>query len=75
VGWSSLPWLHRLPQPTLVVHGDDDPVVPLVNARIVACRVPGARLHVVDGGGHLLLLDSSADVLPIITGFLTDSGS
>jgi poly(3-hydroxyalkanoate) depolymerase len=74
-GWSSLPWLHRLPQPTLVVHGDDDPVVPLVNARAVAWRVPGARLHVVQGGGHLLLLDSSDDVLPVITDFLTDNAS
>ena len=75
VGWSSLPWLHRLSQPTLVVHGDDDPIVPLVNARTVAWRVPSARLHVVNGGGHLLLLESAADVLPTITGFLADSGS
>lgn len=30
-GWSSLPWLHRISGPTLVVHGDDDPIVPLVN--------------------------------------------
>ena len=28
-GWTSLPWLHRLPQPTLVLAGDDDPIVPL----------------------------------------------
>ena len=71
VGWSSLPWLHRLPQPTLVVHGDDDPIVPLRQRPRRRLPVPGARLHVVDGGGHLLLLDSAADVLPIITGFLT----
>ena len=70
-GWCSLPWLHRLTQPTLIVHGDDDPIVPLVNARLIACRMPDARLEVVEGGGHLLLLDSAADVLPIITGFLT----
>ena len=70
-GWSSLPWLHRLTQPTLIVHGDDDPIVPLVNARLIACRMPDARLEVVEGGGHLLLLDSAADVVPIITGFLT----
>ena len=70
-GWSSLPWLHRLTQPTLVVHGDDDPVVPVVNARLIACRVPDARLEVVEGGGHLLLLDSAAEVIPVITDFLT----
>jgi len=70
VGFSSLPWLHRLQQPTLVVHGDDDPIVPLVNARAVACRVPRARLQVVRGGGHLMLLDSAAEVLPTVTDFL-----
>jgi acyl dehydratase len=31
-GWTSLPWLHRLQQPTLVLAGDDDPIVPLVSA-------------------------------------------
>jgi poly(3-hydroxyoctanoate) depolymerase len=70
VGWSSLPWLHRLTALTLVVHGDDDPIVPLVNARVVACVVPDARLHVARGGGHLLMLDSTAEVLPVIKAFL-----
>ena len=70
-GWSSLPWLHRLTQPTLIIHGDDDPIIPLVNARLIACRMPDARLEVIEGGGHLLLLDSAPDVVPIITGFLT----
>jgi pimeloyl-ACP methyl ester carboxylesterase len=69
-GWSSLPWLHRLTQPTLVIHGDDDPVVPLVNARIIAHRIPDARLEVVHGGGHLVFLDTADDVLPLVTGFL-----
>jgi beta-galactosidase len=54
-GWSSLPWLHRLTHETLVVHGDDDPIVPVLNGRVVACLIPEARLHVVRGGGHLLL--------------------
>ncbi|HEY2949961.1 MAG TPA: alpha/beta fold hydrolase, partial [Micromonosporaceae bacterium] len=29
-GWTSLPWLRSLPQPTLVLAGDDDPIVPLI---------------------------------------------
>jgi len=44
--------------------------VPLVNARVIAHRMPDARLEVVEGGGHLLFLDSAADVLPFVTGFL-----
>ena len=71
-GWSSLPWLHRISHRTLVLHGDDDPIVPLFNARVLACLVPDARLEIVSGGGHLLLLDSTDHVLPTITEFLTD---
>ena len=35
-GWSSLPWLRLLPQPTLVMAGTDDPIVPVANGRILA---------------------------------------
>jgi pimeloyl-ACP methyl ester carboxylesterase len=69
-GWSSLPWLHRLPQPTLVVAGEQDPSVPLCNARLLAARIPDARLHVVKGGGHLFLLDEPENVTPTILDFL-----
>lgn len=70
IGWSSLPWLHRITRPTLVLHGDDDPIVPLTNARVLAWRLPLGRLHIVDGGGHLMLLDSAGAILPVITTFL-----
>jgi poly(3-hydroxyoctanoate) depolymerase len=73
--WTSLPFLHRLRVPTLVVHGDDDPIVPLINARVIARLIPGARLRVVRGGGHLLLLDSAEEVAPVITGFLRSTDS
>ena len=59
-GWTSLPWLCRLRQPTLVLAGDDDPIVPLVNGRILARLIPDARLHVVRGGGHLFVLEHPA---------------
>ena len=71
-GWSSLPWLHRVEQPALVVAGDDDPSVPLLNARLLARRLPDARLHVVKGGGHLFLLDEPHSAVPQITAFLDD---
>jgi poly(3-hydroxyalkanoate) depolymerase len=70
VGFSSLPWLHRLRQPTLVMAGDDDPTVPLINARLLAHRIPNARLHVVRGGGHLFLLDQPEQSIPAIRAFL-----
>jgi poly(3-hydroxyalkanoate) depolymerase len=69
-GWSSLCWLSEIQHPTLVVHGDDDPIVPVLNGRVISRRLPAGRLHVVPGGGHLMLLDSADEVLPVITDFL-----
>jgi len=69
-GWSSLPWLHRLEHPSLIVAGEEDPSVPLRNARLLATRLPDARLHVVKGGGHLFLLDEPQNVVGPIRGFL-----
>jgi poly(3-hydroxyalkanoate) depolymerase len=69
-GWTSLHWLHRLPQPTLVIAGDDDRAIPLVNARLLARRIPDARLHVVKGGGHLFVIDEPASVAGEIAAFL-----
>jgi pimeloyl-ACP methyl ester carboxylesterase len=74
-GWSSLSWLHTLPQPTLVLAGDDDPIVPMINARILAWRIPDASLHVVRGGGHLFVLERPAAVAEVVTGFLDEPPS
>ena len=72
IGWTSLPWLWAIGQPTLILAGDDDPVTPLVNHRIMAALMPRARLHVAAGGGHLVLLDSAHQVGPVITRFLRE---
>jgi poly(3-hydroxyoctanoate) depolymerase len=69
-GWSSLPWLHRVEHPSLIVAGEEDPSVPLDNGRLLASRLPNARLHVVKGGGHLFLLDEPQNVVGAISAFL-----
>jgi hypothetical protein len=56
VGWTSLPWLHRMRMPVLILHADDDPIVPLVNAKLIAWRLPDATLEIVPRGDHLFLL-------------------
>ena len=71
-GWSSLPWLRRVPHRTLVVSGEDDPAVPLRNGRLLAGRLPDARLHIVAGGGHLFLLDEPENAAPVIRAFLDE---
>ena len=68
-GWTSLPWLRLLPQPTLVMAGTDDPIVPLVNGRILARLIPDARLVTIDDG-HLFLVTSAGESAEIIADFL-----
>jgi poly(3-hydroxyoctanoate) depolymerase len=71
--WSSLPWLHTLPQPTLVLAGDDDPIVPVLNARLMASRLARGRLEVIHAGGHLFLFTHPEETAATITGFLEEA--
>jgi len=68
-GWTSLPFLRLIRQPTLVVAGDDDPIIPAVNARLMARLIPDARLHLYEGG-HLGLLTEARELAPVIEEFL-----
>jgi poly(3-hydroxyalkanoate) depolymerase len=69
-GWTSIPLLPFLRQPTLVLTGDDDPVIPTINGRLIAALVPHSRLHVYEGG-HLELIAAPERLLPEIHTFLT----
>jgi poly(3-hydroxyalkanoate) depolymerase len=71
LGWSSLAWLHRLPQPTLVISGTDDPLVPVASARQLAERIPNARLRLFDDG-HLVLMTRLDEIAPLVRDFVMD---
>jgi 3-oxoadipate enol-lactonase len=45
--------LARIEAPTLVVHGGQDRMVPVANAKILAERIPGAELRILEDAGHL----------------------
>ncbi|MGF6960188.1 poly(3-hydroxyalkanoate) depolymerase [Paraburkholderia youngii] len=70
-GWTSLPWLGALRQPTLVMHGNDDPIVPLTNAKILAARIRNSTLYVIDDG-HLFLIARAKEVAPVVRRFLRE---
>lgn len=48
--WDALPTIKA---PTLVIHGSDDRLTLPGNAELIARRIPGARLHIVDGARHI----------------------
>ena len=70
IGWSSLPALPLIRQLTLILAGSDDPLIPLVNARIMQSLMPHATLHVFDDG-HLGLLTAADELGPLVSRFLT----
>jgi poly(3-hydroxyalkanoate) depolymerase len=69
LGWTSLPRLPKLRPPTLVLAGDDDPIIPLVNARILHRLIPRSQLHVYHGG-HLELGVGAERLAPVVEAFL-----
>lgn len=69
LGWTSMPWLPLLRQPTLVMAGDDDPVIPVANARILAGLIRNSRLHVFNDG-HLFLISSAQEAAAVVGDFL-----
>jgi poly(3-hydroxyalkanoate) depolymerase len=73
-GWTSLPWLPLIRQETLILAGDDDPIVPLANARIMARLLPSARLHVYHDG-HLGLITRADQLASVVAEFLLDPTS
>jgi poly(3-hydroxyalkanoate) depolymerase len=70
IGWTSLPRLPRLQQPTLILAGDDDPIIPLANARIMHRLIPRSELHIYHGG-HLDLATDAEHLAPVVEAFLT----
>jgi pimeloyl-ACP methyl ester carboxylesterase len=68
-GWASLPFLPWVRQPTLILAGDDDPIIPLVNAQIMHRLIRDSRLHVYHGG-HLALVTEASELAPVVDGFL-----
>jgi pimeloyl-ACP methyl ester carboxylesterase len=62
--------LHEIGLPTLVVHGTDDQVVPVENGRLVAEKLPDARLELLEGAPHMLMIERSAEVTERLRGFL-----
>jgi len=68
-GWSSLPFLRLIRTPTLIVAGDDDPIIPAINAQVMARLIPDAELHLYRGG-HLALVTEAPALAPVVERFL-----
>jgi pimeloyl-ACP methyl ester carboxylesterase len=64
--------LRRLSVPTLVIHGADDPLIPLAAGRDTAAVVAGARLEIIAGMGHNIPNALAPRIVEIVSAFVRD---
>ncbi|MCU4743240.1 alpha/beta hydrolase [Natronoglomus mannanivorans] len=64
--------LGRLRIPTLILHGTDDRIVPVENARLLQEKIPDSRMEIVDGGSHMFFLEDDDVVNDHLREFLLE---
>nr|WHW29417.1 putative poly(3-hydroxyalkanoate) depolymerase [uncultured bacterium] len=69
MGWTSIHWLWTLRQKTLIMAGTDDPLIPVINARVLHTLIPNSELELVDNG-HLFLVTRPVESARSIEAFL-----
>jgi len=60
--------LSRVTAPTMVLHGKEDPLIPIACGRDIADRISGAKMVEIDKWGH----DMSTQILPLLTAHIID---
>ncbi len=65
--WDGLP---TITAPVLVIHGGDDAVNPTANAALLAGRIPGAELRIIEGGRHGYFVEFADEATPVVLDFL-----
>jgi pimeloyl-ACP methyl ester carboxylesterase len=70
LGWTSLPALPFLDKEALIMMGDQDQIVPLVNGKVLNSMIRNSRLEVFEGGGHLFLLTHADESVACLREFL-----
>ena len=71
MGWTSWLWLPQIEIPTMLLMGGDDPLVPVVNGKILMKRLPNAQMVVMDCG-HLFILSKPDETAQRIEAFIHD---
>ena len=68
-GYSTLPFIRRIKAKSLVIMGDKDHIVPVINGRLLNYMLPKSRLKIIKDAGHLFLLTRRDETIEIIRDF------
>jgi len=72
LGWEAYSRLGQIAAPTLVIHGESDRLVPPGNGKLIAERIPGAKLVMIPNASHLFLTDQTEFSHHVILQFLNE---
>ncbi|MFZ3216580.1 MAG: alpha/beta fold hydrolase [Candidatus Acidiferrales bacterium] len=70
IGWEAYTRIAQITAPTLVIHGESDRLIPPANARLIAGRIPGARLVLIPRASHIFATDQRDMATSAIEEFL-----
>lgn len=70
--WTSYRRLPRIRIPTMVIHGEEDRLIPIRNGKVLAARIPGARFHPIPHAGHILMTDQPEASTGAMLAFLAE---
>jgi pimeloyl-ACP methyl ester carboxylesterase len=64
--------LSEIRQPTLVICGEKDKMMPVSCSQLLSDRIPGSRLEIVTNAGHMVMLEQPEFVAQLIQEFLNE---
>jgi pimeloyl-ACP methyl ester carboxylesterase len=70
MGHNTYEHLPDIKTPALVLSGDADRIIPVENSRLIASRIPGAELIILEGMGHGFFIEAAEEANGIIMDFL-----
>jgi 3-oxoadipate enol-lactonase len=69
-GWNPWDQLGQIKAPTLIFHGDDDRLLPHANAEILHSRIPGSKVHILKGIGHMFFWEAPEESVRVPADFI-----
>jgi len=70
-GFESFARLGQIKAPTLIIHGDDDSIVPYPNAEVLHGVIAGSKVHTLKAAGHMFFWEAPEESVRVAADFLS----
>ncbi len=70
LAWEAYSRIAKIAAPTLLIHGEKDQLVPAENGKMIAARIPGAKLVLLPNASHIFITDQTEAAHAAILEFL-----